>query len=120
MADVVWRVGATLRRGSTGFCSLAASALILSLAAPAAAIDVGQAEYRFVAELSAEGFTPFATSASGNASFGMTNGTDLYLCFIADNLEAQAERQQALIAEINGEGPDRTVPNIPVVCILTQ
>jgi hypothetical protein len=50
----------------------------------------------------------------------MTNGTDLYLCFIADNLEAQAARQQALIAEIGGEGPDRTVPNIPVVCILTQ
>ena len=92
----------------------------LCLALPVHAIDVGQSEFVFVSDLSAQGFTPFATSASGNATFGMTNGSDLYLCFIADNLEAQATRQQALIAEINGEGPDRTVPNIPVVCILAQ
>jgi hypothetical protein len=45
----------------------------------------------------------------------MTDGTDLYLCFIADNLEAQVERR--LIAEIIGENPDRSVPNIPVVCV---
>jgi hypothetical protein len=59
------------------------------------AIEVGQSDFTFVSDLAAQGFTPFATSASGNASFGMTDGTDLYLCFIADNLEAQAERQQA-------------------------
>jgi hypothetical protein len=86
----------------------------------ASAIDVGAAEFVFVSELTDRGFAPFATSAAGNASFGMTDGTDLYLCFIADNLEAQAERQQALIAEIAGAGADRTVPNIPVVCVLTQ
>jgi hypothetical protein len=95
---------------------------MLCAAAPMAAfaIDVGTSEYVFVSDLTERGFTPFATSASGNASFGMTDGTDLYLCFIADNLEAQAVRQQALIAEISGDGTDRTVPNIPVVCVMTQ
>ena len=92
----------------------------LCLALPARALEVGQADFVFVSDLSSQGFTPFAVSSSGNASFGMTNGTDLYLCFIADNPDAQSARQQALIAEINGERPDRSVPNIPVVCILTQ
>lgn len=84
------------------------------------AIEVGESEFRFVSDLAQAGFAPFGTSASGNASFGMTDGADLYLCFIADNLTAQAERQQVLIAEIAGEEPDRSLPNIPVVCILTQ
>ena len=100
--------------------TLATLGAVLCLALPAQAIEVGQSEFVFASDLSQRGFTPFASSASGNAAFGMTDGSDLYLCFIADNLEAQAMRQQVLIAEINGEGPDRTVPNIPVVCILTQ
>jgi hypothetical protein len=107
-------------RPSCAHRTLAALGAALCLALPAHAIEIGQSDFTFVSDLAAQGFTPFATSASGNASFGMTDGTDLYLCFIADNLEAQAERQQALIAEINGENPDRSVPNIPVVCVLTQ
>ncbi len=99
---------------------LAAALAFALVPSVAMAIEVGESDFVFVSDLANQGFVPFAASASGNATFGMTNGTDLYLCFIADNLEAQAERQQALIAEINGENPDRSVPNIPVVCILTQ
>ena len=65
-------------------------------------------------------FTPFATSESGNAIYGMRRETDQYLCFIADQGDDQAERQRVLLAELAGEKPQRTVPNIPVVCILTQ
>jgi len=99
----------------------ALAAILLALTPVAAsAIDVGDADFVFVSDLAAQGFSPFATSNSGNATFRMTDGIDLYLCFIADNSQAQAERQQALIAEIMGEGIGRTVPNIPVVCVLTQ
>jgi hypothetical protein len=110
----------TFSRGVRLACLGATLVAVIGFTAPAAAIEVGEADFTFVSDLSAQGFTPFATSASGNASFGMTDGTDLYICYIADNLEAQAQRQQVLIAEIGGEGPDRTVPNIPVVCVLTQ
>ena len=84
------------------------------------AIEVGQGDYRFSAELAAEGFMPFATSGSGSAIYGMRRETEHYLCFIADQGDDQAERQRVLLAELAGENPQRTVPNIPVVCILTQ
>lgn len=50
----------------------------------------------------------------------MTDGKDFYLCFLADSRDVQAQRSQALIDEFGGKSPDRTVPNIPVVCVLTQ
>lgn len=86
----------------------------------AAAIEVGESRYAFVSELAAEGFAPFATSPAGNASFGMMKDTEMYLCFIADNIETQNQRQTVLLKELAGESPDRSVPNIPLVCVLTQ
>ncbi|MDJ1008997.1 MAG: hypothetical protein QNJ13_14360 [Paracoccaceae bacterium] len=98
---------------------LAALAFALSpLAAPAA--EIGTGAFFYVTELVDEGFTPFATSGAGNAVFGMTDGTDLYLCFIADTGTAQAERQRVLMAEIEGQASGRQVPNIPVICVETQ
>lgn len=94
---------------------------ILALcAAPALASEAGKSDFVYVSDLAAQGFEPFATSSTGGATFGMQKGTDLYLCFIADNMTDSAIRQQALVAELNGENPDRTVPNIPVACVLTQ
>jgi hypothetical protein len=84
------------------------------------ALEVGESDFRFASDLSSEGFTPFATSGAGNTIFGMQRGTDQHLCFIADQSDDQAQRQRVLLAELAGEEPDRTVPNIPVVCILTQ
>ena len=85
-----------------------------------AALEVDESEFVFVSDLAARGFDPFATSAVGNASFGMTDGSDLYMCFLADSSELQAKRQAVLLAELRGTNQDRTVPNIPIVCILTQ
>ena len=51
---------------------------------------------------------------------GLTDGSDLYLCFIADTPDAQAERQAALIAEIEGAPVAASVPNSPLICLLTQ
>ena len=105
--------GAKSRRMAAGL------AAALCLAAPAMA-DIAENPFRSVSDLAAEGFTPFAVSNAGNASFGMMHEADLYLCFIADRLTAQSRRQAVLMAEIGGENPDPTVPNIPVLCIMTQ
>ncbi|WP_299558000.1 hypothetical protein [uncultured Sulfitobacter sp.] len=97
-----------------------ALAALASSAVAVHALEVGEGAFRFSSDLSAEGFTPFATSGSGSAIYGMRRDTQQYLCFIADQGDDQAERQRVLLAELAGENPDRTVPNIPVVCILTQ
>ncbi|SNR42581.1 hypothetical protein [Puniceibacterium sediminis] len=82
--------------------------------------DIGRADYVFVSDLAARGFEPFATSAAGNASFGMKQGAEMYLCFLADTTALSGIRNVVLMAEVNGQNPDREVPNIPVVCVLTQ
>ena len=93
----------------------------LALASPAAmALEPGQSEYVFSSDLSAQGFTPFGTGGVGNTLYGMTNGSDIYICFLFDTPEDQATRQTALLAELAGEATDRTIPNIPVVCVMTQ
>ncbi len=99
---------------------LAAFAFAALLPVSAHALEVGEAEYVYSSDLLADGFTPFAVSSVGQAIYGLRNDTTLYLCFIADTGDAQAMRQATLLAELRGEDPDRTVPNIPVVCILTQ
>ena len=98
---------------------MAGLALALT-AAPLLAAQAGEAPFRSVSDLAREGFTPFPVSAAGNASFGMMRETELYLCFIADRQPDQARRQSVLMAHINAENPDPTVPNIPVLCILTE
>ena len=115
-ADASWSKAVIAGLGTLvlalGLCS--ASAL------DASEFEVGESDFRFSSDLALEGFTPFATSASGNVIYGMRRETDQYLCFIADQGDDQAERQRVLLAELAGEKPQRTVPNIPVVCILTQ
>lgn len=98
-----------------------APALIVALAAaPAAAISPGQSDFVFSSDLMAGGAVPFAVSSTGNALYGLRRGSDLFLCFLADTSDAQASRQQALLdAIMNGADPV-PVPNIPVICVLTQ
>ncbi len=95
-------------------------AAAMLLAGQAASAETGRAEYVFSSDLAGQGYEPFAASGSANASFGMKRDAEMYLCFIADDLVSSAERQKVLVAEINGKSPDRVVPNIPVVCVLTQ
>lgn len=99
-----------------------ALAIVAALIAPciAPAVELGSSDFVFLTELSERGFEPFATSSAGNASFGMTDGTQMYLCFIADTIDSQNQRQTVLLAELAGKTPDRSVPNIPLVCVLTQ
>ena len=92
----------------------------LMFAGQVAAAGPDRSDFVYSSELAADGYLPFATSGAGNAIYGMTRDTDLYLCFIADDLAASAARQEVLMAEVNGKNPDREVPNIPVVCVLTQ
>ncbi|HKK97249.1 MAG TPA: hypothetical protein VJ928_03655 [Marivita sp.] len=93
---------------------------LLTLSSAAFAFDVGSSEYVFSSDLSAQGFTPFGTGGAANDIYGMTDGDDIYLCFLFDTPEDQSARQTALIAELQGSAESRSVPNIPVVCVLTQ
>ncbi|MCK0148764.1 hypothetical protein MWU54_01915 [Marivita sp. S6314] len=86
----------------------------------AMAVDVGMSDYKFVSDLTAEGFETFGTGGAGNTVFGMTNGTDIYLCFLLDTPNDQTKRQTALLSELSGGSSDRAIPNIPVVCVMTQ
>lgn len=95
-------------------------ALMLLAASPAGAFEIGESDFRYVSDLAAEGFTPFPASGVGNSVFGMRREAEMYLCFIADTSEAQGQRQTTLLAEMAGDTPDPSLPNIPVVCILTQ
>lgn len=96
------------------------AALAVAGATMAQAVEVGMSDYRFVSELAADGFTPFGSGGAARDLFGMTDGSDIYLCFLLDSPEDQSARQSALIAELQGGGESRTVPNIPVVCVMTQ
>ncbi|WP_114966781.1 hypothetical protein [Alkalilacustris brevis] len=87
----------------------------------AQALEPEISEFRHLGELAADGFEPFATSGVGYALFGMRKEAEMYLCFIADTEEALERRQAVLLDEIlHGGAESRDVPNIPVICILTQ
>jgi hypothetical protein len=86
----------------------------------AQAVVVGSSNYVFVSDLTAQGYTPFGTGGVAGDLFGMSNGTDIYLCFLLDTPVDQSARQSALIAELQGGTTGRAVPNIPVVCVITQ
>jgi hypothetical protein len=86
----------------------------------AQALDVGESAFRYVSELTAEGFAPFGTGGAARDLFGMTDGSAIYLCFLLDAPEDQSTRQATLVAELGDGAADRMLPNIPVVCVLTQ
>ena len=96
--------------------------IILAAAYPLSvySFEIGESEYVFSSDLTKRGFSPFATSSAKRSIFGMTDGESLYLCFSVDQPAEQMQRRQTLIAEMEGQSPDRTVPNIPVVCVMTQ
>ena len=96
-----------------------ASALVCGATA-ATAFEVGTAEYRFLSDLAADGYTPLGAGASGNVLLGMMKGTDIYLCFLYDTPESQEARVNVMLDELDGKDVDRTVPKIPVVCVMTQ
>lgn len=97
-----------------------ASVAVMLLAGQAVSAETGRLDVVFSTDLVVQGFAPFATSGAGNATFGMKRETDMHLRFIAYEPAAAAKRQQVLVAELNGTNPDWEVPNIPVVCVLTQ
>ena len=99
---------------------VAASTLSALLAFPAAAVEVGRGEFATVSELTAEGFEPFPASGAARALFGMKKGNDMYLCFIADTKPLQKERQETLLAWLDGRSTERDLPNIRVLCVLVQ
>lgn len=84
------------------------------------AVEVGVNDFIYSADLMRDGATPFPVTGAANAIYGLQKGTDLYLCFVADDAERQQVRQTILLAELNGEGNTRRLPNIPVICVMTQ
>ncbi|WP_439525148.1 hypothetical protein [Marivita sp.] len=96
------------------------TATLASGASMVSAVEPGQSDFVFSSDLSAQGFAPFGTGGTANTLYGMTDGSDIYLCFLFDTPEDQGTRQTALLAELAGESPTRAIPNIPVVCVMTQ
>lgn len=100
---------------------VAANALGVLLAfTPVAAMEAGRGDFAFVSELAADGFEPFAASGVAKSLFGMKKGDDMFLCFLADSKTLQVQRQETLLAYIQGRSKERAVPDIPVVCVLIR
>ena len=81
---------------------------------------VGESDFVYSSDLAIAGFETFATSGASRDIYGMRKEDDMYLCHLADTPELQQQRQAVLLQEIAGKAPDRTIPNIPVICVLTQ
>ncbi|MGJ8603917.1 MAG: hypothetical protein ACSHXH_07280 [Marivita sp.] len=96
------------------------SAALVCMAAGAGAFEPGTSDFVYSSDLVAQGFAPFGTGGTGNTLYGMTDGSEIYLCFLFDTPEDQGKRQNVLLAELAGDTPDRALPNIPVVCVMTQ
>lgn len=89
---------------------------------PASAFSqqVETSNFAYASELAINGFQPFPVSSVANASFGMMNEADMYICFIADTPEKQKKRQKVIIAALKDDAKSRELPNIDFVCILVQ
>lgn len=74
---------------------------------------------RTVAVLVAEGHESVPASGA-NAVFGLRGDAGIYMCFLADTPELQSERQARILEILSGDAEDREVPNIPLVCVLTE
>lgn len=84
------------------------------------AFKPGESDFVFLSDLANAGFKPIALSNAGSASLGMAKKGDIYFCFLADNDQDASNRRSTISAVLNNVDAKRTVPNIPVVCILTQ
>ena len=99
---------------------VAVSMLSALFALPVSAMEPRRGDFAFVSELAAEGFEPFPASGAASALFGMKKGSGMYLCFIADTKPLQKERQDTLLAYLNGSSDSRDLPNIQVACVPVQ
>ena len=99
---------------------IALAVICFAASAAQAQLQVGQSDFIYSSELMSQGFEPFSTSGVGQSLYGLRRGNALYLCFLADQPDFQETRQQTIMAQISGEAEARTVPNVPVVCVLTQ
>ncbi len=101
--------------------ALLVGCLSAALAAPLAAQvkKPGEAEFRRLDELIAEDYQTVPATGGGTV-FGMRGPDDLFLCFLADTPDMQAERQKVILGALKDDKAERTVPNIPLVCVKTE
>ncbi len=114
-----------LKRSDFRGCSVAlivgaAVSVWQMLAPPASATEIGVSEFVYSSDLLAQGFEPIAVSSTAGAVYGLRKGQELYLCVIADTDASGRQRTRVLKQVIDGSVEDRTLPNIPIACILTQ
>ena len=92
---------------------------MLALAGPLSAQDQTFSQFRKLSSLAEEGFETIPAQGGG-AVFGMRKEADIYLCFLDDKPTLQAERQRVISENSSGDSENRTLPNIPVVCVKTE
>ena len=86
----------------------------------ASAQEIGRNDFSSVSDLALAGFEPFPVSSTAKASFGMKKGTDMFICFLADNEDLAAERREVISRAMQENEASRELPNIPVVCVLAE
>ena len=99
---------------------IAGSALAQDGAAAPTGFDLETSEFQFSSELAAQGAEIVPASGAGGSVYGMRLEDEVWLCFLADVPDDQAVRQRVIVGAMGEEAAERALPNIPVVCILTQ
>ena len=79
---------------------------VAALPLSASAFEIGESEHVFSGDLAKRGFVPSAVSSTTGASFGMTDGEALYLCFRVDQPADQMRRRKTLIEEGAGQATE--------------
>ncbi|WP_298818416.1 hypothetical protein [uncultured Roseibium sp.] len=100
--------------------TLLAIILILGSAQAVSSQEAGESDFVYVSDLATAGYEPFAVSSTASASFGMKKGATMYLCFLADNDARSLKRREVIRKSFEEKDAPRTLPNIPVVCVLAQ
>ena len=101
-------------------CALAVGGLFSMMPTAVLAFGIGFADYRWLSDLTSEGFVAFPSSGATGDIFGMVKAADHYLCYVADNDIAAQLRRDQMRSEVNGGPSDRKVQSIPVACVLLR
>ena len=96
------------------------SAVAVLVPTAVAAFEIGYADYRWLSDLTKDGYEPFASSGATGDVFGMAKGAEYYLCYPSDiDIAAQMRRDQ-MRSEVNGGVADRKVQSVPIACVLLR
>ncbi|ETX14578.1 hypothetical protein OCH239_02875 [Roseivivax halodurans JCM 10272] len=90
-----------------------------AFAGPLLAQDQNLSQFRNLSSLAEEGFETIPVQGGG-AVFGMRKAAEIYLCYLEDKPALRADRQRVISEYSSGQSENRTLPNVPVVCVKAE